>query len=513
MIASLHSKRILIFVVAYNAEKTIDSVLDRIPESLHTPNVEVLIIDDSSKDATFEAGVKRERSSQGFRITTLRTPVNQGYGGNQKLGYRYAINHGFDVVALLHGDGQYAPEMLPELLAPFFSEEVDAVFGSRMIQKLDALKGGMPKYKWLGNQVLTRFQNAMLGSHLSEFHSGYRLYSTAALRRIPFERNSNDFHFDTDIIIQLQFAGLTIKELAIPTFYGDEICHVNGMKYAWDIFRTMLRAKFHDKNLLYDRKFDVGQVELTYDLKLGFASSHTFALNAVKAGARVLDIGCGQGLVADEMAKKAGCVVGVDQYVRTATLPNVLFEQWNLEAGEIPVDVSQFDQIFLLDVIEHLKEPEVFMEKLRAAAARKRPEIVISTANIAFFVTRLMLLLGHFNYGRKGILDRTHTRLFTFNSLRELLQQTGYEIAETRGIPAPFPKALGDNALGRGLVRLNELLLGIFRGLFSYQIFIRARALPTVPTLLGETVAASAALKSGPQRNADRADPVLEEVQ
>ena len=513
MIASLPSKRILIFVVAYNAEKTIDSVLDRIPESLHTPNVEVLIIDDSSKDATFEAGVKRERSSQGFHITTLRTPVNQGYGGNQKLGYRYAINHGFDVVALLHGDGQYAPEMLPELLAPFFSEEVDAVVGSRMIHKLDALKGGMPKYKWLGNQVLTRFQNAMLGSHLSEFHSGYRLYSTAALRRIPFERNSNDFHFDTDIIIQLQFAGLTIKELAIPTFYGDEICHVNGMKYAWDIFRTMLRAKFHDKNLLYDRKFDVGQVELTYDLKLGFASSHTFALDAVKAGARVLDIGCGQGLVADEMAKKAGCVVGVDQYVRTATLPNVLVEQWNLEAGEIPVDVSQFDQIFLLDVIEHLKEPEVFMEKLRAAAARKRPEIVISTANIAFFVTRLMLLLGHFNYGRKGILDRTHTRLFTFNSLRELLQQTGYEIAETRGIPAPFPKALGVNALGRGLVRLNELLLGIFRGLFSYQIFIRARALPTVPTLLGETVAASAALKSGPQRNADRADPVLEEVQ
>ena len=513
MIASLPSKRILIFVVAYNAEKTIDSVLDRIPESLHTPNVEVLIIDDSSKDATFEAGVKREQSSQGFHITTLRTPVNQGYGGNQKLGYRYAINHGFDVVALLHGDGQYAPEMLPELLAPFFSEEVDAVFGSRMIHKLDALKGGMPKYKWLGNQVLTRFQNAMLGSRLSEFHSGYRLYSTAALRRIPFERNSNDFHFDTDIIIQLQFAGLTIKELAIPTFYGDEICHVNGMKYAWDIFRTMLRAKFHDMNLLYDRKFDVGQVELTYDLKLGFASSHTFALDAVKAGARVLDIGCGQGLVADEMAKKAGCVIGVDQYVRTATLPNVLFEQWNLEAGEIPVDVSQFDQIFLLDVIEHLKEPEVFMEKLRAAAARKRPEIVISTANIAFFVTRLMLLLGHFNYGRKGILDRTHTRHFTFNSLRELLQQTGYEIAETRGIPAPFPKALGDNALGRGLVRLNELLLGIFRGLFSYQIFIRARALPTVPTLLGETVAASAALKSGPQRNADRADPVLEEVQ
>ena len=493
--SALPSQRVLIFVVAYNAEKTIDSVLDRIPKSLHNPNTEVLIIDDSSKDATFEAGLKREQSSQGFHITTLKTPVNQGYGGNQKLGYRYAIDHGFDIVALLHGDGQYAPEVLPDLLAAFADGGVDAVFGSRMIHKADALKGGMPKYKWIGNQVLTLFQNAMLETRLSEFHSGYRLYSTEALRRIPFERNSNDFHFDTDIIIQLRFAGLTIKELPIPTFYGDEICHVNGVRYAWNIFRTMLRAKFHDKNLLYDRKFDVGQVELTYDLKLGFASSHTFALDAVQKGARVLDIGCGQGLVADEMAKIASCVVGIDQYVREATLPNLKFEKWDLDAAELPVDVSQFDQIFVLDVIEHLKEPEVFMEQLRAAAARKRPEIVMTTANIAFVVTRLMLLLGHFNYGRKGILDRTHTRLFTFNSMRELLLQTGYEILETRGIPAPFPKALGDNALGRGLVRFNQLFIRLFRGLFSYQIFIRARALPTVKNLLVETIDQSAALK------------------
>ena len=118
-------------------------------------------------------------------------------------------------------------------------------------------------------QMVTAFQNRMLHTTLSEFHSGYRLYSTKALRRIPFERNDNDFHFDTDIIVQLHFAGQRIVEIPIPTFYGDEICHVNGLQYAWDIFRTMPRAKCHENNLLYDRKFDVGQVELTYDLKLG----------------------------------------------------------------------------------------------------------------------------------------------------------------------------------------------------------------------------------------------------
>ena len=488
-------KRVLIFIVAYNAEKTIERTLDRIPAELRNRNVEVLIIDDSSKDGTFHTGLKREDPHSDFKITILRNPENQRYGGNQKLGYRYAIDHGFDIVALLHGDGQYAPEKLPDLLAPLLREEADVVFGSRMIHKGDALKGGMPYYKWIGNQVLTGFQNWMLGSNLSEFHSGYRLYSTKALRTIPFERNDNDFHFDTDIIVQLHFARQRIVEIPIPTFYGDEICHVNGLQYAWDIFRTMLRAKCHENNLLYDRKFDVGQVELTYDLKLGFRSSHTFALQAVRAGARVLDVGCGRGLVSDEMAKTAGSVIGVDQYVRPSTNPKVEFKQWDIDTGGFPVDVSQFDQIFILDVIEHLHDPEVFMERLRAAAVRARPEIIMTTANVSFFITRLMLLLGHFNYGRKGILDRTHTRLFTFSSLHELFAQTGYKVSAMGGIPAPYPRAIGDGPIARTLLAINSFLIKLLPGLFSYQIYIRAQARPTVANLLVETLDTSAELK------------------
>jgi glycosyltransferase involved in cell wall biosynthesis len=491
----LAGKRILIFIVAYNAEKTISSVLQRIPEELRCKDVEVLIIDDSSKDETFRTGLKHEDAASDFKITILRNPENQGYGGNQKLGYRYAIDHGFDIVALIHGDGQYAPEKLPVLIEPLVREEAAAVFGSRMINKQDALKGGMPLYKWVGNQVLTTFQNALLGTELSEFHSGYRLYSTRALAKIPFDRNSNDFHFDTDIIVQLVFAGLKIVEIPIPTYYGDEICHVNGLKYAWDIFRTMLRSKLHAINLLYDRKFDVGQVELTYDLKLGFPSSHTMAIEAVRPDSTVLDIGCGQGYVSEELAKRAKRVVGVDQYIRESTNPKIEFRKFNLDQDEIPVNVSDFDQIFLLDVIEHLRDPEVFMEKLRSAASNKRPEVILTTANVAFFITRFMLLVGNFNYGRKGILDRTHTRLFTFNSLRELFQQTGFKVEEIRGIPAPFPKAVGDNALGRFLIAGNQLGIRIFRGLFSYQIYVRARAMPTVPTLLEVTTAASEGLK------------------
>ena len=491
-------KRVLIFIVAYNAETTITSVLNRIPASLRRPGVEVLIIDDSSKDRTFATGLQHEDREGDFRITILRNPENQRYGGNQKLGYRYAIDNGFDIVALVHGDGQYAPEKLPDLLAPLVKGEADAVFGSRMIRKQDALEGGMPVYKWIGNQVLTTFQNFMLGTALSEFHSGYRLYSVAALRKIPFERNANDFHFDTDIIIQLHFAGLRIAELPIPTFYGDEICNVDGFKYAWDIFKTMLRASLHQRNLLYDRKFDVGPVEETYDLKLDYDSSHTRALASVKSGARVLDIGCGRGHVAELMAQKAAHVTGLDQYApETSAKPNVEFRKWDIDAEPCPVDVSQYDQVFLLDVIEHLRDPEVFMEMLRARAVGKRPEIVLTTANIGFIVTRLMLLLGQFNYGRKGILDRTHTRLFTFRSLRELFEQTGYVVREVRGIPAPFPKVLGNDVLGKFAMTFSRFLiwLPLMRGLFSYQIYVRAQARPTVPNLLKQTIATSEKLR------------------
>jgi len=489
MSPDLSRKRILVFIVAYNAEKTIGRVLHRIPQELRGGNVEVLVIDDSSKDDTFAAGLAHEGAIEGLKITVLRTPLNQGYGGNQKLGYRYAIDNGFDCVALLHGDGQYAPEKLPDLLAPLLRGEAGAIFGSRMLEKGGALRGGMPLYKFLGNKTLTRFQNWMLGSDLSEFHSGYRLYSTAALRQIPFERNSNGFHFDTEIIIQLVMAGVKIVELPIPTYYGSEICYVNGLQYAWDVFRTMLRARFHQRNLLYDRKFDIGPVEETYDAKLNFTSSHTMAIDAVIPGANVIDIGCGRGCVARELAKKAAHVTGVDQYVPAESGdPKVSYYQWNLDRDEFPVDLSEFEQVFLLDIIEHLREPDAFMERLRHAAVRRRPEIVLTTANIGFFVTRFMLLLGHFNYGRKGILDRTHTRLFTFASLRELLEQAGYEVIEVRGIPAPYPKAVGDNLLGRFLLWFNMGLIRLSRGLFSYQIFLRASAKPTVEHLLSETI-------------------------
>jgi glycosyltransferase involved in cell wall biosynthesis len=480
--------RVLIFIVAYNAEKTIDDVLFRIPATLNDAyDVHVLLVDDSSADSTFARShsILQNRALP-FPLTVLTNPINQGYGGNQKIGYRYAIENCFDFVALLHGDGQYAPEYLPRLIEPLRAGEVDAVFGSRMLNPRDALRGGMPKYKFIGNRVLTTIQNRLLHSDLSEFHSGYRVYSTRALIAIPFERNSNNFHFDTEIIIQLMIAGFTIKELPIPTYYGDEICHVNGIQYAAEVVWASMKARLQNFGLLYDRKFDCAPAKYSpYSPKLKYSSPHSLAFDRVRRGSCVLDIGCAGGYLAAHLATEKHCVVdGVDT-VPTNELRLRSFILHDLNAGLPALDYEQYDCVLMLDVIEHLSRPEAFLDQLRSAVSvNPAAEIMISTANVAFFVTRLMLLFGQFNYGRRGILDLTHTRLFTCGSFERTIKQANFDILERVGVPGPYPLAFGDNVLSRFFLAINRFLIGISRGLFAYQIFLRIKPRPGLEQLL-----------------------------
>jgi glycosyltransferase involved in cell wall biosynthesis len=250
--------RLLIFVIAYYAEATLRAVLERIPHSVFAAyDCEVLVVDDGSDDRTFQIGRDYRSEHPEIRMTVLRNVSNQGYGGNQKVGYRFAVESGFHFVAMVHGDGQYAPEELPRLVAPLCEGKADAVFGSRMLERGAALKGGMPLYKYVGNKILTRLQNLILGSDLSEFHSGYRIYSVSILKRIPFDLNSNDFHFDTEIILQLFNARARVLELPIPTRYGDEVCRVEGLKYAINVLVATLQNAVHRAGLLYHRRFDL----------------------------------------------------------------------------------------------------------------------------------------------------------------------------------------------------------------------------------------------------------------
>src|SRR6185369_6298213 len=175
------------------------------------------ILDDASQDSTYELALGYKSVSQIDKLHVVRHPKNLGYGGNQKAGYEYFAEKGFDVVVLLHGDGQYAPEILSHLYSPIVRGQADAVFGSRMMRTYGGpLKGGMPLYKYVGNRILSIFENSLLRLNLTEFHSGYRAYSLRALKQIEFSRMTNDFHFDTEIIIKLHHQHYDIKEVPIP---------------------------------------------------------------------------------------------------------------------------------------------------------------------------------------------------------------------------------------------------------------------------------------------------------
>ncbi|MBV9085378.1 MAG: glycosyltransferase [Acidobacteriaceae bacterium] len=481
-------RRCLIFIVAYHAETTIDKVVRRIPVSLADEyDVDILIIDDSSRDRTFEKSYDLTRDADiPFNVRVLFNPVNQGYGGNQKLGYRYAIEHKYDFVALLHGDGQYAPEYLPQLLAPLHRGDAAAVFGSRMMTPKAALRGGMPMYKYVGNKVLTWIQNRLLRSTLTEFHSGYRTYSVEALKSIPFEYNANDFHFDTEIIIQLMIAKLPIIELPIPTFYGDEICRVNGLRYAANVIGTTIKARVQELSLFYDRKYDCAPApRFPSSIRFSFDSPQSFALRMIPDGSRVIELGYSRGEVASALKQQKDCFVAGVAGIALGTERLDRFYLRDLNEGFEDIPLEDYDFVLLLDILEHLARPEAFLDELREKLSlNPRVELVISTGNVAFIVTRLMLLVGQFNYSKCGILDLTHTRLFTFSSLAHLLDQAGFDIYESRALPAPFPLAIGNSALSRLLSKLNSSLIRISPRLFGYQMIVRVKARPTVTSLL-----------------------------
>ena len=236
--------KIGVLVVAYEASATLESVLSRIPSDFRSTLHTILVCDDASSDDTYQVGMRVKQSRPDLPLEVIRRPVNLGYGGNQKAGYRWMIDRGLDVVVLLHGDGQYAPEFLAQMVKPILEGRADVVFGSRMLERGAALRGGMPRYKFVGNKILSYLQNRIAGVHLSEWHSGYRAYSVASLAQVGFELNADYYDFDTQIILQMIASQQRILEIPIPTFYGDELSRVNGIRYGWRILKHTLRWRF-----------------------------------------------------------------------------------------------------------------------------------------------------------------------------------------------------------------------------------------------------------------------------
>jgi glycosyltransferase involved in cell wall biosynthesis len=220
------SHRIIAVMPAYNAERTLASTLADMPPGCVD---EIILVDDGSKDRTVE--LAREMG-----LTVLVHPQNRGYGGNQKTCYREALQRGADIIVMIHPDYQYDSRVIPNAVGFIENDICDVVLGNRIRSRREALSGGMPLYKYISNRFLTSVENIALGQNLGDFHSGFRVYRKAVLERIPFEKNYDDFVFDTQFLVQAVRFGYRLGDIPVPVRYFDEASSINfrrSLKYGF----------------------------------------------------------------------------------------------------------------------------------------------------------------------------------------------------------------------------------------------------------------------------------------
>ena len=244
----LNGKKICIVLPAYNAAETLEMTYAEIPFDIVD---DVVLVDDASKDNTSEVG--RKLGIQHI----VRHEQNRGYGGNQKSCYQKALSLGADIIIMLHPDYQYTPKLIHAISGVIAYEVYPVVLGSRILGK-GALKGGMPKYKYIANRFLTLFQNIMMSQKLSEYHSGYRAFSKEIFTKIHIEENSDDFIFDNQMLAQIFYAGYEIGEITCPTKYFEEASSINFSRsttYGFGVLWTSIKYRLAKWKIYVSKEF------------------------------------------------------------------------------------------------------------------------------------------------------------------------------------------------------------------------------------------------------------------
>jgi len=250
----ISGKRVAVVMPAYNAERTLERTVQELTDIVDIR----ILVDDSSKDQTAEL-------SRRLGINTYIHDTNYGYGRNQQTCYREALAAGADIVVMLHPDYQYTPLLVPAMAGMIASGVYDMVLASRILGG-GALKGGMPRYKYISNRFLTGFQNLFLGVKLSEYHSGYRAFSKELLETLPLAENSDDFVFDNQMIAQAVMFGFRIGEISCPTKYFKEASSINfkrSLEYGLGVLGTTLSFAAHKLHLRRLPRFDRSGKKIT----------------------------------------------------------------------------------------------------------------------------------------------------------------------------------------------------------------------------------------------------------
>lgn len=249
----INGKKVVVVMPAYNAAKTIKRSFEEVCEQKIADVI--IIVDDCSRDQTSELALSL--SYDGVKVVVFRHESNRGYGGNQKSCYRLALLENADIVVMIHPDCQYTPKLLPAIASMIANGLHECVLASRILGGC-SLKGGMPLWKYVANRFLTAVMNLLMGAKLSEYHTGYRAFSSKLLKMLPLDENIDDFAFDAQMLAEIIWTGTPIGEVTCPTIYFDEASSINfkrSCKYGFGCLGVALKYRLARAHLLNDRKF------------------------------------------------------------------------------------------------------------------------------------------------------------------------------------------------------------------------------------------------------------------
>lgn len=477
--------KFLLGVYLHNNEAIAKQLIERLNKAFSKlPSLDFCLIDDGSSDCTTQYIEEYLPKKAGSRYRFIHNTNFYGYGGTQKLLFRFGISARYDACTMIPGNLiEEQLQSLLHLLKTYEKYPTDILVG---VSDLRAYRSPLMA-------LISRMQSTLAGQRILGWRSPFKVFKTKTIARTAYELNTNNAYFDTELILQILDLRGSIKEIADSQYR-------NQSNSAFTVFRDSLRAlkatlkyRLQQFNLFYDFRYSPEQVhsfdgssfdkQELYTEKLNSNSPHSLVskdAQLVAERSAVLDIGCATGYVANQLILHKRCrVTGIDMIPESALITSSLtYRRINLEQEQAALneilEKQQFDVVLLLDIVEHLSMPELFLLNLNRHISHHPPKFIVSTGNVAFIAIRLMLLLGFFNYGKRGILDITHKRLFSLRTFRNIMEQTGFIVIAQHFFPLPF-QALGfPKRLAQFLERINMALIRASPSLFAYQILLVA---------------------------------------
>jgi len=464
--------RIAVFLFGGSDPEALRKTIEALPEELDPCLEDVVLVPDSAPEGSLPP-LRELAPGRQLELRIHRTPRTPGYGGARKSAFEYVLLRGFDFAVTLRGDGLHPPERLPLLLHAALAQPDSLVVATRLMHSGEAES---PLPHRLAHTTATAIQNRLLGLRLGDYHSGFRVYSTRALRCIPFQLNADDRTFDMQTVIQCRALGAPIHEIGLPPTWKEYPSSPRGLFNVIRFTAAAFDYRLHQLHLTRRGQYFVDPA-IHYTFKQSRTGSHMQIVEAIESGSRVLDLGCSHGLLAQPLREKDVRVTGVD--VLGPRSPTEALEEFFERDLEQPLELPTgrvFDYVVCSDVIEHLRNRT---ELLRSVRRYLKPggRLLISTPNVALWFYRLSLLVGRFEYGPRGVLDETHVHLYTRATFVRAVEKAGFRILRERVTALPFEvvfESTGRSRLVRGLAGAYHLLARIWPEMFAYQMLLEA---------------------------------------